>query len=319
MMRIFESAVRLAVIAALGGTLCVLAGVAGGSLHWSLDLAGQFLLPAFAVSASAALVGALFGWRWLASATAVAAIAAYLVAMPWTAPPAAVPKEATRFTVLLFNVWFANWHLDDVRKTIERTNADMVVLVEATPRVRDAMQSLGSLYPYRLDCIGTARCDILIYGRSRLVAHETRATRDPEHSPLVIAETDLGGCKLTLFATHMTRPFPNRPYWAQRAQAEEIAADVVAAPGAKLVLGDFNAAPWGYVVSTIEKLGGVSVLTGPGGTWPSILPPQFRIPIDHVLAGPGLTFVSRRVLGKLGSDHVPVLAEIAVTDPTQCR
>jgi endonuclease/exonuclease/phosphatase (EEP) superfamily protein YafD len=85
------------------------------------------------------------------------------------------------------------------------------------------------------------------------------------------------------------------------------------------VVGDFNAAPWGYVIQTIASRGGVSVLTGGGGTWPSILPPQLRIPIDNMLASPGLSFVSRRVLPKLGSDHLPVLGEIAVTDQSKCR
>jgi endonuclease/exonuclease/phosphatase (EEP) superfamily protein YafD len=117
----------------------------------------------------------------------------------------------------------------------------------------------------------------------------------------------------------MTRPFPNAPYWAQRAQAEEIGSAVGLIPGAKLVLGDFNAAPWGYVIRTIEKRGHVTVLTGPGGTWPTALPSQLRIPIDHMLASEGLSFAGRTVLPSVGSDHAPVLADVAVTDPGQCR
>jgi endonuclease/exonuclease/phosphatase family metal-dependent hydrolase len=37
------------------------------------------------------------------------------------------------------------------------------------------------------------------------------------------------------------------------------------------------------------------------------------------MAGEGLTFVSRDVLPSMGSDHLPVRAEIAVTDPMKCR
>jgi endonuclease/exonuclease/phosphatase family metal-dependent hydrolase len=68
----------------------------------------------------------------------------------------------------------------------------------------------------------------------------------------------------------------------------------------------------------IEERGRVATATGAGGTWPSLLPPQMRIPIDHVMVGPGLSVVSRRVLPRLGSDHLPVATEIAVTDPSQC-
>lgn len=314
----FKRILRFGVLSGLGGTLCVLAGFAGASLHWSFDLAAQFMLPATVMGAAAAIVALICGWVRVASVAVLATAAAFVFAMPFTSSPAPVPKDATRFTLLFFNVWVGNRKLDDVRRMIEQTNADIVVLVEATPRIRDAMRPLDAIYPYRLDCIGSGRCDIMIFARSRLTPREVKATSDPDRSWLVSAEIDVAGCRLTLYATHMTRPFPNR-FWVQRAQAEEIGGDVAASAGAKLVVGDFNAAPWGYVINTIMERGGVNVLTGAGGTWPAAMPPQLRIPIDHMLAGPGLSFVSRRVLPKLGSDHLPVLAEIAVTDHTACR
>lgn len=317
-MRTLRSVARGGVVAALAGTLCVLAGVLGGSLHWSIDLAGQFLLPSMVLAGAAALVAVAFRWFRIAGAAGVLAVAAYLIALPWTAGPAPASAQAPRFKVLLFNVWFANGKIANVRKMVEETDADIVVFVETTARISDQLQPLASIYPYRFDCIGNGRCDITIFARSRLTAPAVKATRDPDRSPLVGIQTEVAGCRLMLFATHMTRPFPNRPFWAQRAQAEEIGDDLGAWSGAKLLLGDFNAAPWGYVVQTIAQRGGLNVLTGAGGTWPSILPPQMRIPIDHMMAGRGLSFVSRQVLPKIGSDHLPVVAEIAVTDPSQC-
>lgn len=319
MTRFFTSAVRFAILAALGATLGVLIGVAGGSLHWTFDFAAQFLLPSIFVAAGAGLAALLFRWPRLALAGAIVSVAAYATAAPWTSQPTAVAKDATRFSVLLFNIFHGNGQLPAVREMIERTNPDMVVLVEMTGRIRNKIPELIAKYPYRLDCTGTARCDIMVLSRARLAPREVKETSDPQRSPLLVADTEIAGCKLTLFATHMTRPFPKRPFWAQRSQAEEIGSDVAAASGAKLVLGDFNGAPWGYVVQTIAKRGGVSVLTGGGGTWPSFLPAEVRIPIDNMLVGPGLSFVSRSVLPQIGSDHAPVLAEIAVTDRTQCR
>jgi len=317
-MRTFLGVVRAGVLVALVAVLAVLGGVAGASLHWSFDLAGQFLLPSIVIAGAAALAAAACGWLRLAAAAAVLAVVAYVTAMPWTAAPGPTPADAPRFKVLLFNVWFANGRIADVRRMAEEANADIVVFVEMTRRIRDELQPLGAIYPYRFDCLGSGRCDITIFARSRLTAPAVKATRDPERSPLVGLETEIAGCHLMLFATHMTRPFPNRPFWAQGAQAEEIGDDLGAWSGAKLLLGDFNAAPWGNVIQTIAERGGLTVLTGAGGTWPSILPPQMRIPIDHMMAGEGLSFVSRRVLPKVGSDHLPVLAEIAVTDRSRC-
>jgi endonuclease/exonuclease/phosphatase (EEP) superfamily protein YafD len=317
-MQILLLGLRAVLWAALGFVSSVLIGVAAGSLHWSFDLAGQFLLPAIVVAGGATLVAAICRWPVTAGAGLVGVVAAYLAAMPFTTAPAPVAAETARFKVLLFNVWFRNGRLDDVRKMVEETNADIVVFVETTPRIREELRPLEAFYPYHFDCIGVGRCDITIFARSRLTSPAVKSTADPERSPLVQIDTQIAGCTLKLFATHMTRPFPNRPWWAQRAQAEEIGTDVAAWPGAKLVLGDFNAAPWGYVMRTIAERGNVNVLTGAGGTWPSRLPPQLRIPIDNMLAGPGLSFVSRQVLPKIGSDHLPVVAEIAVTDPGQC-
>lgn len=317
-MRFLLNALWLGVVAAVCGTLGVLVGVAGASLHWSFDLAAQFLLPATVAAGAAALVAVLFRWPRLAIAGACAALIAYATSLPFTATPATVARDAPRFKVLLFNIWVWNRRFAEVREMVARENADIVVFVETTARGRNELQALSALYPYKFDCVGSGRCDIMIFARSRLTVPATKTTGDPEASPVVNVETEVAGCRMKLFATHMTRPFPNRPFWAQRAQAREIGSDVGAWPGAKLLLGDFNAAPWGYVVRTIEERGCVAAATGAGGTWPSLLPPQMRIPIDHVMVGPGLSVVSRRVLPRIGSDHLPVATEIAVTDPSQC-
>ena len=318
-MPFFKSVLRLGLLAGLVGMFGVLVGVAGASWHWSFDLAAQFLLPASISGVAIVAVALIFNWVRIAGAAVMATAIAFVVAMPFTASPAPVPKEATRFTLLLFNVWYHNGKLDDVRKMVEKSNADIVVLIETAPRVSAAMQSLSEIYPYRFDCASSPGCEIMMFARSRLTPRFVKATSDPDASPLVAVDTDIAGCGLTLFATHMTRPFPNRPYWAQRAQAREIGGDVGSSAGAKLIVGDFNAAPWGYVIGTIMQRGGVDVLTGWGGTWPSALPSPLRIPIDNMLASRGLSFVSRRVMPTIGSDHVPVLAEIAVTDRTACR
>jgi endonuclease/exonuclease/phosphatase (EEP) superfamily protein YafD len=319
MIQLIQLLARFAAGAVLIGCVAVLIGVASHSLHWSVDLVGQFLLPAIIVACLAALIAGVGGMPLLAAGSLGVAILAALTAGPWTRSPGPVPVEASRFSVLLFNVWWRNQHLDRLVQMVRRENPDIVVLLEATPRLRSAMKPLEAIYPYHLDCVGNRGCDILIFSRSRLVPHSVKFTQDAEHSPVLSVTTENAGCRMMMLATHMTRPFPNRPYEAQRAQAEEIGSDVAAWHGAKLVVGDFNGAPWGTVMRTISSRGNVEILTGGGGTWPSFLPQQLRIPVDHMLVGPGLSFISRRLLERIGSDHVPVLAEIAVTDPLQCK
>lgn len=309
---------RLAVLAALAGALGVVIGVAGASLHWSFDLLAQFLLPASVVALLIVPIAALARWPRIAGVAALAAVAAYALAWPSVTAPGPVAAEAPRFKVLLFNVWYSNSRIADVAQLIARENPDLVVLLELSGTARTLLKPVVDTYPYKFDCAG-AGCDGLVFSRARLLPQAAYRTSDPDHSPYAMISTELAGCRMTLVTTHMTRPFPNAPFWAQRAQAEEIGSAVGLIPGAKLVLGDFNAAPWGYVIRTIEERGRVKALTGAGGTWPTALPAQLRIPIDHVLASEGLSFVSRTVMPSAGSDHAPVLAEIAVTDGSRCR
>lgn len=313
-----QTGVRWAVLAGLAVATGAVAGTAAAPFHWSFDLLAQLLLPAGAVALVTVPLAAFARRPAVAGFAAVVALLACALAMPSLTAPGPVAAEASRFKVLLFNVWYSNPRPADVAKIIARENADLVVLIELSGTARKALTAVVNTYPYKFDCAG-AGCDGLIFSRARLIPQGAFRTSDPDRSPYVMIGTDIAGCRLTLVSTHMTRPFPNRPYWGQRAQAEEIGAAVGLIPGAKLLVGDLNAAPWGYVVRTIEARGNVRAATGPGGTWPSLLPAQLRIPIDHIMAGPGLSVASRRLLPGTGSDHVPVVAEIAVTDASQCR
>lgn len=313
-----QTIVRWAVLTGLGGVVTVIVGVLGSSLHWSFDLLAQFLLPAFVVALVIVPVAALARWPEIAAGAVIATVAAYALAMPSVTPPGPVAAEAPRFRVLLFNMWFGNRKLSDVAKLIQRENADLVVVLESSLKARHVLRKATGVYPYRFDCTASG-CDVVAFSRARLLPQSIARTSDVNRSPYVTIGTDIAGCRLTLIATHMTRPFPHPPYESQREQAREIGGVVGAIAGAKVVLGDFNGAPWAYVVRTIEARGNVRAAPGAGGTWPSALPEQLRIPIDHVMVGPGLSVVSRTVLPATGSDHRPVLVEIAVTDPSQCR
>jgi endonuclease/exonuclease/phosphatase (EEP) superfamily protein YafD len=80
--------------------------------------------------------------------------------------------------------------------------------------------------------------------------------------------------------------------------------------GPRLLVGDFNAATWGAVITHARTFAALDVLTGPSGSWPTFLPRDLGIPIDHMLASQEIAFVSRTLITIPGSDHRAVLAEI---------
>lgn len=309
---------RLTMLAGLVGAVGTIVGALGSSLHWAFDLLAQPLMPAAAVALLIVPVAALARWPIIAAVAALGALFGVGLAMPSMTPSERVAADAPHFRVLLFNMWFGNKRVGDVARLIQHENADLVVVLETSIKARNALKFVAHTYPYRFDCTASG-CDVVMFSRGRLMPLTIARTSDANRSPYVTVMTELAGCRMTLIATHMTRPFPHRPYASQREQAREIGGVVGGITGAKLLLGDFNGAPWGYVVRTIEARGNVRAATGSGGTWPSIVPRQLRIPIDHVMVSPGLSVASRRVLPGTGSDHAPVIVDVAVTDPALCR
>ena len=97
----------------------------------------------------------------------------------------------------------------------------------------------------------------------------------------------------------------------QGGEIKEIVSTIEAIPGPRLLAGDFNAASWGATMTYAREKLGFTTLTGPDGTWPTFLPAQMGIPIDHILASEELAFISRQLFTIKGSDHRAVLAEVA--------
>ncbi len=81
-----------------------------------------------------------------------------------------------------------------------------------------------------------------------------------------------------------------------------------------IVLGDFNATPYGRHVRALQQtadLQGTWRGRPPRGTWPANLPAFGRISIDHALHDAGLVAMRYETLPSIGSDHLPILLELA--------
>ena len=91
------------------------------------------------------------------------------------------------------------------------------------------------------------------------------------------------------------------------------------ARGAVLLTGDLNTAVWGSNYRLFEENSGLRNASRDFGllpTWPTFLPVAM-IPIDHVLASEEVGVVTLRTGPHIGSDHLPLIAEISVGVPVE--
>ena len=84
--------------------------------------------------------------------------------------------------------------------------------------------------------------------------------------------------------------------------------------GPTVVTGDFNATLWSHAYRELQRRGGLTESMRGFGLQPSypVGAPLLRVPIDNLLHSTDLATVSRQLGPALGSDHFPLLVELAI-------
>jgi endonuclease/exonuclease/phosphatase (EEP) superfamily protein YafD len=272
-------------------------------------------LPAWPVAVVAGL-----SRRWALLGIAVVVVIAHAAFMaPELAarePLPAVPREVRHLRLFNANVLFVNPDVTGIAREIAAAAPDVVFLQEATPALAAAVEATGVLdeLPHRVAVARTDPAAALLASRFPLLDHDIMKIGG---QVLIRATLDPGWGPLRLYAVHTPSPVgAGRRPWAEalRAVAREVRKERLPV----VVAGDFNAT-WNH--RAFRQLLDTGLTDGAAArgrpfqlTWPRdrrLLPPLVRI--DHVLTGPGLAVTAIRTGRGEGSDHRPVVADIAPT------
>ncbi|HEY5649843.1 MAG TPA: endonuclease/exonuclease/phosphatase family protein, partial [Acidimicrobiia bacterium] len=129
---------------------------------------------------------------------------------------------------------------------------------------------------------------------------------------------DMGGNEVRILGSHPLSPSTEdraRLRDAQLGFARDWSAE---SGGRRIVAGDLNATPWS---SSFRRLvANADLVNSQRGyglelTFPSDASPLVQVPIDHVLHSDGFRVVDRRLGPALGSDHFPVVVDLALVQP----
>lgn len=300
-------------------TVGLMLGVAGllagrlGYLYPHLDVFAQFSTQALALTVAFAF--AVFMPRFKAQVGLVLTLILLLAYGAWPhiasrnlqQPPYALLQGERELRMGHFNTY--TYNLDDAAVIAEiiRLDADVISVVEATPRRKKALeQQLSTLYPYRYMCEGVTACDIAVLSKLPILSAQGQALWEGPPYIRVALGGEMTG--VTVYAVHTTR-FPHSR--AQLRQVRALATLLESETSHIVMAGDFNATPFSRVLATIEQGAGLTRLTRLP-TWPSkIQLPQLAI--DHVFASAGIRPLADEQIGdNAGSDHYPVLLTLAI-------
>ncbi|MEU2349044.1 endonuclease/exonuclease/phosphatase family protein [Modestobacter sp. NPDC049651] len=301
--------------------LAALAGI-GAHLHlagsnWGVAL-GAFS-PYLMALAPLGAVLLLAARRWVLGVAAgvLTAVVATVLAPTYAGDPA--EARGPVLTVLTANVRLGQADPADLVAEARRAGADVVLLQELTPGLRDglAARGLDELLPHSLVEPGPGADGIGLWSRFPL----TDQQRDHLTFPYVSARLDLGAGRPapTVLAFHAAGPWPQpADEWVRdMAKLPDVLDRVAAAGGGAPVLvgGDFNAT-WGNAqFRALLQDGYRDSAEQLGAQWTATYPADRAVPpligIDHLLvrgAGPQ----SLHTVQVSGSDHRGLVVRVAL-------
>lgn len=299
--------VRLAVLAGI----FPLVGWLGGS-YWLLDLFNHFQLQ-YAAFIGFCLVILLYlkAWR-LALVVAVVLMlpAVRIGASLW---PAKEEAGGTTLRIANFNVLTSNTRYADALAWIRATDPDVIFLPEVDEVWAAELKSLLASHPHAVEHLVEGNFGFACYSKLPILKQEIIPGGEME-LPLLKLRLQGRTGEFAFFGAHPVPPATE--FWAKDRDTflKVIADQVQAEDGPSILAGDLNATPWSH---------GMKPLFAAGLRGPSVSPTWqrgtfiFAIPIDHLLyRGPKANAQAARcqkhwVGPDLGSDHRPVVAEIA--------
>lgn len=331
-------AVASYIVAGLGALVVVLTGLSFvRSRAWWVRVF-DFPRPQIALL-SAALLGALVWttggfagaelWERILLALLAAAVVAQLAKiLPYTPlwrnqvrPQRQDVPDGQRLRILIANVRMRNRAFQRLLDLIRKEKPALIITVEVDDAWCDALRVLEGDYPHRICVPQDNTYGIAVYSRHPLEDTEVRHLVEPE-VPSVFSWLELPcGQRVRFVVVHPRPPRPDIQQDSSLRDAELVrAGDIVRGwHGPVFVAGDLNDVAWSHTTHLFQRLACLldpRVGRGVFATFP-VASRFIRFPLDHVFHSNDFNLVEIRRLPDIGSDHYPMLLELALCEKSE--
>ncbi|MEZ4671216.1 MAG: endonuclease/exonuclease/phosphatase family protein [Anaerolineae bacterium] len=256
-------------------------------------------------------------------------------------PRSTVQAGNDTLQVMSLNTWGNNHDLTQTEAWLRETGADIVVLVEVSPAyARDRLPGLNDLYPYQTNQRDETRWgDNFILSRYPIVSSDYVDLGVPNQPAPVRAVVDVDGQQVAVYAVHLAWPVDDEAITSggvqfyfdvargfddriRNLQIQGLIERWKSESLPYIAAGDFNTSDFSVTYSRLASASHDSFAEGGwglGGSWPVAwvrtglpdwLPPLIRI--DYIWHSDKLRTVRSWQGPAVGSDHLPLFAELAV-------
>lgn len=227
------------------------------------------------------------------------------------------PGDGVPVDLVVQNLWYRNPDPAATTAAVMSLDADVLVLVEYTPRHAEALRLAGASteYPYRWEAPKELGSGLAVLSRVPLGP----ATPIPTRGGGATMQLRPDGGLATL---HVVHPIAPRNRWGLAnwtKDYEVLSSTLDDAAADTIVAGDFNATGAHRRYRELVQRAGLGDAqdvsgSGFGSTWPSAqwIPPVMRL--DRVLVGDAIGVDGVEVLDAMGADHRGVRARLRLPD-----
>ncbi|MFP4314477.1 MAG: endonuclease/exonuclease/phosphatase family protein [Alphaproteobacteria bacterium] len=214
-------------------------------------------------------------------------------------------------TIFSVNAHKSNKKPEKLKKIIKNANPDVLLIMEMTDHLKDALKEELAYYPHTLStCV---RDGFSIYLLSKHPMEDKHVHHCPKgKTPLLCAKITLNGTRYQIYSAHPKPVLSKKWRYERYAYFKEIENILKKQNLPIIMLGDFNSVPWEpHFKNFLQNNGLKSTLDGQGYciTWPAFLP-FFGVPMDHILIEKDQRFDNLCIGPYCGSDHYPISIDL---------
>jgi len=230
------------------------------------------------------------------------------------------PDETNCIKILTANVFQDNKEANRLLELINKTNPDVIILLETNYRWQKVLQTLKRAYPYTVEHPLENFYGMMLFSKFELIDMSVRFLID-EEIPSIKGKVQLkSGVSINLHCLHPMPPSPteNEKSLDRDAELLLVAKEIKKSDYPVLVIGDLNDVAWSHTTRMFQRISRLldpRIGRGFYNTFHAKYP-LMRWPLDHLFVSNDFKLVSLEVLPDIGSDHFPVFAELVYCTKT---
>lgn len=232
-------------------------------------------------------------------------------------------KQGHSIVTLSVNVMQENRDFQRLVALVQRVQPDVLLTMETDQRWEEALSEIEKYFENTIRVPKDNRYGMHLYSKLEIDDFKIHHLISKEHPSIEATFVDAYKNYVTFWAIHPPPPSPTEKPTSKQKDAElmEVARRVRQTTLPTIVLGDFNNVAWSKISKLFGKVSNLKdarLNKGIHGTFPSRFW-IFRFPIDLLFHSRSVTVSKIKVLPSIGSDHLPFLCKLRVTNDKENR